>query len=246
MNLENKVAIITGAGRGIGRETALALADAGAQIAAVDVQENTLKEVVSLITQKERKVKDYKCDVSNTENVQNVVDTVYKDFGKIDILINNAGITRDNLILRMSESDWDSVLGVNLKGAFNFTKSCARYMMKVRAGKIVNIASIVGIIGNSGQANYSASKGGLIAMTKTVARELASRGIQVNAVAPGFIDTEMTKALPEEIKQKLIAEIPLQRLGATNDIAASILFLCSPLSDYITGHVLVVDGGMAM
>jgi 3-oxoacyl-[acyl-carrier protein] reductase len=246
INLENKVAIVTGAGRGIGREVATTLADAGAQIAAVDVQEELAKETVSLLTQRDRRAKEYKCDVSKSEEVQNTVDQVVKDFGKIDILINNAGITRDNLILRMTDSEWDAVLAVNLKGIFNFTKFCAKYMIKARSGKIVNIASIVGIRGNPGQANYSASKGGVIALTKTCARELAPRGIQVNAVAPGFIDTEMTRVLTEDQKQKIVSEIPLQRLGMPQDVAAGVLFFCSELCDYITGHILVVDGGMAM
>jgi 3-oxoacyl-[acyl-carrier protein] reductase len=246
ISLENKVAIVTGAGQGIGREVATTLADAGAEIAAVDVQLELAKETASLLTQRDRKAKEYRCDVSKSEEVQTTVDQVMKDFGKIDILINNAGITRDNLILRMSDSEWDAVLAVNLKGVFNFTKFCAKYMMKARCGKIVNIASIVGIRGNPGQANYSASKGGVIALTKTCARELAPRGIQVNAVAPGFIDTEMTRVLTEDQKVKIVSEIPLQRLGMPKDVAAGVLFLCSPLSDYITGQVLVVDGGMAM
>lgn len=246
ISLQNKIAIVTGAGRGIGREIATTLADAGAEIAAVDVQQELVKETVSLLTQKDRRAKEYTCDVSKSEEVQNTVDQVVKDFGKIDILINNAGITRDNLILRMSESEWDAVLAVNLKGIFNFTKFCAKYMIKARSGKIVNIASIVGIRGNPGQANYSASKGGVIALTKTCARELAPRGIQVNAVAPGFIDTEMTRVLTEDQKVKIVSEIPLARLGMPKDVAAGALFLCSPLSDYITGQVLVVDGGMAM
>lgn len=245
-SLENKVAIVTGAGRGIGREVATTLADAGAEIAAVDVQLELAKETASLLTQRDRKAKEYRCDVSKSEEVQNTVEQVVKDFGRVDILINNAGITRDNLILRMSDSEWDAVLAVNLKGIFNFTKFCAKYMMKARCGKIVNIASIVGIRGNPGQANYSASKGGVIALTKTCARELAPRGIQVNAVAPGFIDTEMTRVLTEDQKQKIVSEIPLQRLGQPQDVAWSVLFLCSTFSDYITGHVLVVDGGMAM
>lgn len=246
ISLENKVAIVTGAGRGIGREIALALANCGAQIAVVDVQQELAKETVSILTQRDRRAKEFTCDVSKSGEVQNTVDQVAKDFGKIDILINNAGITRDNLILRMSDSEWDAVLAVNLKGIFNFTKFCAKYMMKARSGKIVNMASIIGIRGNPGQANYSASKGGVIALTKTCARELAPRGIQVNAVAPGFIDTEMTRVLSEDVKQKIMSEIPLGRLGRSEDVASGVLFLCSDLSDYITGHILVVDGGMAM
>ncbi len=244
MNLADKVAVVTGAARGIGREIALQLARHGADIAVVDVKPELARETAGLVKELGRKAVAYGCNVADSAEVNNTVKAVIGEFGKIDILVNNAGITRDNLLVRMNDEDWDAVLTVNLKGVFNFIRAVARPMMKQRSGKVVNIASIVGITGNAGQANYAASKGGVISLTKTAAQELASRGINVNAVAPGFIETEMTRVLPEDVKKDILAGIPLGRMGSPADVASAVLFLCSSLADYITGHALVVSGGM--
>ncbi|MDI6733331.1 MAG: 3-oxoacyl-[acyl-carrier-protein] reductase [Planctomycetota bacterium] len=244
--LKDKVALITGAGRGIGREIALALADEGCHIALVDVDENTLNQTASDIKSKDVKALALKADVSNSTEVEKVVDETYKMLGAIDILVNNAGITRDNLIMRMKDEEWDKVIAINLKGTFNFTKAVSRYMLKQRSGKIINIASVIGIGGNIGQANYSASKAGVIALTKSSAKEFATRNINVNAIAPGFIQTAMTEVINEEVKKKMLERIPLQRLGTVRDIADVVLFLASDKSSYITGQVIVVDGGMVM
>jgi 3-oxoacyl-[acyl-carrier protein] reductase len=244
--LKDKVALITGAGRGIGREIALALAAEGCHIALIDVDENTLNATSAEIKAKNVKALPLKADVSNSAQVEQIVDEVYKAFNKIDILVNNAGITRDNLIMRMKEEEWDKVININLKGTFNFTKAVSRYMFKQRAGKIVNIASIIGIGGNAGQANYAASKAGVIALTKSSAKEFSSRNINVNAIAPGFIQTAMTEVLNEEVKKKMSERIPLNRLGTVQDIADAVLFFASDKSNYITGQVLIVDGGMLM
>ena len=256
MLLKDKVAIVTGGGRGIGREIALALAAQGANLVLVDVDEATLTQTAKDIQAKGvpagggsasgGKAIWFKCDVSNSVEVEKVADDINKQLGRIDILVNNAGITRDNLIMRMKEDEWDRVLAINLKGTFNFTKAVSRYMMKVRSGRIVNIASVIGIGGNVGQANYAASKGGVIALTKSAAKEFAPRNINVNAVAPGFIQTAMTEVLNDEVKNKMMERIPLQRLGTTKDVADAVLFLVSDASSYITGQVLVVDGGMLM
>ena len=246
MDLKEKVAIVTGAGRGIGREIALLLARHGADIAVVDIEPGLAEETVALVKELDRKALAYGCNAADTGQVNSTVESILADFGRIDILVNNAGITRDNLLMRMSDDEWDSVLAVNLRGVFSFTRAASRPMMKQRSGRIVNIASIVGITGNAGQANYSASKAGVIGFTKTCAQELAPRGINVNAVAPGFIETEMTRVLPEKVKSQLLTRIPFGKMGKPADVAAAVLFLCSPLSEYVTGHTLVVAGGLGM
>jgi 3-oxoacyl-[acyl-carrier protein] reductase len=244
--LEGKVALITGGGRGIGREIALLFAREGADIALCDVNteiaQSTQKEIEAL----GRRAVPFATDVTAFKQVEEMVNLILDNFKHIDILVNNAGITRDNLLLRMSEDDWDKVLAVNLKGVFNCTKAVSRVMLKQRSGKIVSIASIIGIMGNAGQANYAASKGGIISFTKSVARELASRNINANAVAPGFIQTAMTDKLNEEQRKAMLANIPLNRLGVPADVAQACLFLACSESDYITGQTIVVDGGMSM
>jgi 3-oxoacyl-[acyl-carrier protein] reductase len=245
-SLANKSALITGGGRGIGREIACAFADAGADVAICDIDETIAQQTAAEIEQRGVKTLAIRADVSSAESVAAMYQSFLKAFGQIDILVNNAGITRDGLIVRMKEADWDAVLNINLKSAFLCCKEAARPMMKARGGKIVNIASVVGLMGNAGQVNYSASKAGLIGLTKTLAREFASRDINVNAVAPGFIKTAMTDKLSDQEKEKLSANIPLQRLGLPRDIANAALFLASPLADYITGQVMTVDGGLVM
>lgn len=246
MRLKDKVALVTGGGRGIGRAIVLALAKEGADIVTCDINLENLKEVAKKIEKLGRKILIQKVDVSKLSEVNDLVKKALDKFAKIDILVNNAGITRDNLILRMSEEEWDQVLDINLKGTFNCLKAVARPMMKARSGRIVNIASVVGMMGNAGQANYAASKAGIIGLTKSAAKELASRGINVNAIAPGFIKTTMTEALSDEVKEKLINQIPLKRLGETTDVANLVVFLASDDASYITGEVIKVDGGMLM
>ncbi len=246
MLLEGKVAFVTGGARGIGKVTALALAKEGADVVVVNTNEVLLVQTAEEIQQLGRKSLGLKVNVTNSGEVDNAIKKVLDTFGKIDILVNNAGITRDGLIVRMKEEDWDSVLHVNLKGVFLCTKAVLRPMMKQQSGKIINIASVVGIAGNIGQANYSAAKAGIIGLTKTTAREVAARGITVNAVAPGFIETDMTKDLPSDIKEKVTQDIPLGRFGSPLDVANLIIFLASPHADYITGEVIRVDGGMIM
>lgn len=247
MKLKDKVSMVTGGARGIGREIAILFAKEGSDIAICDVNEEVLAATKKEIeTSTGRKVIAEKVDVTNAEQVENFVKKVLDNFGNLDILVNNAGITRDNLLIRMSDAEWDSVLAVNLKGAFNCTRAVTRPMMKKRSGKIVNMASIIGVMGNAGQANYAASKGGLIAFTKTIAKELGSRNINANAIAPGFIKTDMTDKLGEESKGKLIGLIPLGRMGETSDVAKAALFLASEDSSYISGQVIHVDGGMVM
>lgn len=242
--LEGRIAIVTGAARGIGQAIAVKLASEGADIALCDVEKDWLTETAGLIAATGRRVECFAVDVSNGAAVQAAVDQIAEKFGKIDILVNNAGITRDTLLIRMSEEDWDKVLQVNLKGAFLFTKAVARPMMKQRAGAIVNVASIIGLIGNAGQCNYAASKAGLIALTKSVAKELAARNIRANAVAPGFIKTKMTEKLTEDIQKKMLEAIPLGRFGLPEDVANVVLFLASDSAAYVTGQVLTVCGGM--
>ncbi len=242
--LEGRIAIVTGAARGIGQAIAVKLASEGADIALCDVEKDWLTETAGLIAATGRRVECFAVDVSNGAAVQAAVDQIAGKFGKIDILVNNAGITRDTLLIRMSEEDWDKVLQVNLKGAFLFTKAVARPMMKQRAGAIVNVASIIGLIGNAGQCNYAASKAGLIALTKSVAKELAARNIRANAVAPGFIKTKMTEKLTEDIQKKMLEAIPLGRFGLPEDVANVVLFLASDAASYVTGQVLTVCGGM--
>ncbi len=247
MLLAEKTALVTGASRGIGRATALELAKAGAKVA-VNFAGNraAAEEVVSLIEAAGGQAMLVQADVGNAVDVETMLKAVVERFGKIDILVNNAGITRDNLIMRMKEEDWDAVIHTNLKGIFNCTKAVSKLMMKQRYGRIINMASVVGVMGNAGQANYAAAKAGVIGFTKSMAKELASRNITVNAVAPGYISTDMTAALPEQAKAELQAQIPLQRLGTPEDVAAAVLFLVSPGADYITGQTLHVDGGMVM
>lgn len=246
MRLKDKVTLITGGARGIGREIALLFASEGSDIVVGDVNLQEAEKTCVDIESKGRKAFALELDVTNFVKVEEAVNKILDKFSKIDILVNNAGITKDGLLLRMSESDWDAVIAVNLKGTFNCTKAVAKVMIKQRIGKIVNIASIIGIIGNAGQANYSASKAGIIALTKTSAKELASRNINVNAVAPGFIQTDMTAKLPEELKKKMLSAIPLDKFGTPNDVACACLFLSSEESAYITGQTIVIDGGMVM
>lgn len=247
MGLENKVALVTGGSRGIGREIALKLGAQGASVA-INYTSNKDKalEVVEELRALKVKALAIQANVADGEGVKNLVKEVEKELGTIDILVNNAGITRDNILIRMTEEDWDSVLEVNLKGVFLTSKAVARSMMKKRYGKIINLSSVVGIMGNGGQGNYSASKAGVIGFTKSMARELASRGIRVNAVAPGFIETDMTKVLSEDIQETMKKNIPLGNFGSPKDIANLVAFLASEDSDYITGEVIKVDGGMAI
>ncbi len=244
---ENRVALITGAARGIGATIALALAAEGTDIAVVDYGEKSAaEETFAKIAERGVRVAYYRCDVSDFAAAKATADAVFKDFGKIDILVNNAGVTADKLLVRMEEADWDRVININLKGCFNMIKHVTPYMMRKRYGRIVSISSVVGLMGNAGQANYSASKAGIIGLTKTVAKEFAPRGVTANAVAPGFIKTAMTDALSEEQKQAMYKLIPLGKLGETEDIAEAVLFLVSDRARYITGEVLRVDGGMCM
>ena len=247
MQIEGKVAFVTGASRGIGRAIALTLAEAGADVA-VNYAGNAAaaEEVAAEIRKMGRRALILQGDVSQTEAAAAMLDSVVAEFGRCDILVNNAGITRDGLLMRMKEEDWDAVLNTNLKGVFNCTKAALKYMMKQRSGKIVNIASVVGIMGNAGQANYAAAKAGCIGFTKSVAKEVASRGITVNAVAPGLIATDMTSVLPDKVIEEMAAGIPLKRAGQPVDVAKAVLFLVSDDAAYITGQTLNVDGGMVM
>ena len=246
MRLKDKVALVTGGARGIGREIALLFAKEGADIAICDVNAEALAGTQKEIEALGRKAFTGTVDVTKAAEADDFTQKSLDKFGKIDILINNAGITRDGLLVRMSETDWDLVMAVNLKGAFNFTKAVAKVMMKQRDGRIVNMASIIGIMGNAGQANYAASKGGLIAFTKTVAKELASRNVRANAIAPGFIQTDMTAKLSDNVKSEMLKFVPLGKLGTVQDVANLALFLVSDESSYITGQVVQVDGGMVM
>jgi len=247
MKFEGKVALVTGASRGIGRAIALALAAQGADVAVNYAgSEAAAKEVAAEIEAMGRKAFVIQADIASTEASTAMVDAVVKEFGRIDVLVNNAGITRDGLLMRMKEEDWDAVITTNLKGVFNCTKVAIKYMMKQRSGSIVNISSIVGVMGNAGQANYCAAKAGVIGFTKATAKEVAARGIRVNAIAPGFIKTDMTSVLPEKVVEAMLAGIPLNRLGETEDIAKAVLFLASSDANYITGQTLHVDGGMVM
>jgi 3-oxoacyl-[acyl-carrier protein] reductase len=246
LELKGKIALVTGAAQGIGRAIALLLAQKGADIVISDINLEKAEEMAKEIEALGRKAMAIKVDVANTNDVERMVEAILERFGQIDILVNNAGIARDKLILRMTEEDWDSVLNVNLKGTFNCTKAVIKHMSKQRKGKIVNIASVVGEMGNVGQANYSASKAGVIGFTKTIAREFAQRGINVNAIAPGYIETPMTEALTEKVKEGLRRMIPMERLGRPDDVAQAVLFLVSEASSYITGQVLNVNGGIYM
>src|SRR5574341_1620271 len=246
MSLAGKTAIVTGAAQGIGRAIAEALAHAGADVVVADLDPGRSQETVTAITQSGRKALNVKVNVADWNDAKGMVDHVLKEWGKIDILVNNAGITRDGLLVRMKEEDWNLVLQVNLNGTFHCTKAVLQPMTKQRYGRIVNIASIVGAMGNAGQANYAASKAAVIGFTKTVAREYASRQVTVNAVAPGFIDTAMTQGLPADVKETLQKQIPLGRLGQPSDVAEAVRFLVSDEAGYITGQVLHVNGGMLM
>ena len=246
IDLTGKNALVTGASRGIGRACALTLAEAGADIACIDIEESMLSETVSEIEKLGRKALPIQANVSEYADAEKAVNETAEKMGSLDILLNNAGITRDGLLMRMSDADWDSVLAVNLKGPFNFIKAAGRTMARQRAGSIINMASVAGVMGNAGQANYSSSKGGLISLTKTAAKEFGSRNVRVNAVAPGFINTQMANAVDQKILDQVIAQIPFKRMGEPQDIANAVLFLGSDLSTYITGQVLLVDGGMVM
>lgn len=244
ISLAGKTAFVTGSARGIGQSIALRLAEAGADIAVSDLEADWCDESVEKIKALGREARGYALNVADAEQVQTAVDAAHADFGKIDILVNNAGITKDTLLMRMSEADWDAVLDINLKGTFLCTKAVTKYMMKARSGAIVNIASVIGLMGNPGQANYGASKAGVIALTKTTAKEMASRGIRSNAVAPGFIQTKMTDALSEDVQQAMLNVIPLKTFGQPQEVADVVLFLASDLSSYVTGQVISVCGGM--
>ncbi len=243
LGLGGKVAMVTGGTRGIGRAIAATLAEAGASVAVIGRDQAKADQAAAAIGHGAR---GFACDVTRAEAVDAAVGAIEKALGTIDILVNNAGVTKDNVFLRLSDADWDVVLEANLKGAFRTIRAASRGMMKKRWGRIINVSSVVGLIGNKGQANYAASKAGLLGLTKSIARELASRGITVNAVAPGFIETDMTGALTAEQRDLLAKQIPLERLGKPEDVAAAVLFLASDQSAYITGQVLVVDGGMVM
>jgi len=246
MKFEGKVAIVTGAGRGIGQSIALSLAKEGAALVLCGRSPAPLEETAVAVRALGRRAEVVPTDVGDGPSVDACMARVMELFGRVDILVNNAGVTRDKLLIRMSDDDWDEVLRINLKGAFLFSRAAAKTMMKQRSGTIIHITSIIGLIGNAGQCNYSASKAGLIAMTKSMAKELASRGVRVNAVAPGFIVSQMTDGLSEEVRGQMLANIPLGRFGAPEDIANCVTFLASDDAGYITGQVLSVNGGMAM
>ena len=247
MNFESQTAIVTGAGRGIGHAIAARLASGGARVACVSRSEENAKRTADELNKaRADSARHYAVDVADHAAVQKVGAKILEDFGKIDILVNNAGVTRDGLSMRMSIEDWDTVINTNLRGAFNFTQSILRSMIKQRSGRILNITSVIGLIGNAGQTNYAASKAGLIGFTKSLARELASRNITVNAVAPGFITTDMTASLSDEIKTTIQAQIPLGKTGTPENIADAVVFLASAKASYITGQVVCVDGGMVM
>jgi 3-oxoacyl-[acyl-carrier protein] reductase len=246
VDLTGRRAIVTGAARGLGRSFAVDLAAAGAKVACVDINTETLAETVSCIRSAGGTAEPIAADVTNSERVDQAVDEVVKFWGGLDILVNNAGITRDNLLMRMKDDQWDAVLNINLKGTFLFTRAASRPLCKSKCGRIINIASVSGLMGNPGQANYSASKAGVIGLTRTISRELASRGVTVNAVAPGFIATEMTAKLGEDMLEKIKEEIPLKRLGLPQDVSDAVLFLASDAAEFITGQVLTVDGGLTV
>jgi 3-oxoacyl-[acyl-carrier protein] reductase len=245
-SLENQIAVVTGAGRGIGRAIALKFAEAGADIVVVSRTAENSEKVAGEIRALGRRAWAFAVDVADGAAVNAAADKILAETGRVDILVNNAGVTRDGLLMRMSDADWDTVLNTNLKGAFHFTRAFFRTFARQRAGRILNISSVIGLIGNPGQANYAASKAGLIGFTQSVARELGGRGITVNAIAPGFIETDMTAKLNEELKATILRQIPLGKFGAARDIAEAACFLAGPAARYITGQVLTVDGGMVM
>ncbi|MBK27369.1 MAG: 3-oxoacyl-[acyl-carrier-protein] reductase [Verrucomicrobiota bacterium] len=244
--LNDKTAVVTGAGRGIGRAVAIAYAKMGAKVVCVSRTEENSAKVAAEIEALGQKAWAFAVDVSNSNAVETASKDIFDTTGKIDILVNNAGVTRDNLLMRMSEEEWDTVLNTNLKGAFNFTKAFTRPFMKQRSGRIINIASVIGLIGNAGQSNYAASKAALIGFTKSIAKELAPRGITANAIAPGFIETDMTAVLDEKVRNSIIERVPMARFGSTDDIANTAVFLALESTSYMTGQVLTVDGGMVM
>jgi len=244
--LANQIAIVTGAGRGIGRAIALEFAKAGADVVCVSRTEENSTRVANEVRELGRRAWAFAVDVSDATAVNTASDKILSETTRVDILVNNAGVTRDGLLMRMTEQDWDTVLNTNLRGTFLFTKAFTRTFVRQRSGRIINVASVIGLMGNAGQANYAASKAGLIGFTKSVARELASRGITVNALAPGFIETDMTAVVNAEVRAEVLKKIPLNCIGQPDDIAAAALFLASPAARYITGQVLTVDGGMVM
>ncbi len=245
--LEGKTALITGASRGIGRAIALKFASEGANIAFSDIKyDEDAESLVKALEEIGVKAKGYASDASSFEGSEALINDVHKEFGQIDVLVNNAGITRDNLLMRMTEQDWDLVIKVNLKSIFNLTKAVQRIMLKQRSGSIINMSSVVGVGGNAGQSNYAASKAGLIGFTKSIAQELGSRSVRCNAIAPGFIETEMTAKLPEDVKKEWVKTIPLRRSGFPEDVAKTAVYLASDLSDYVSGQVISVCGGMSM
>ncbi len=243
---QNQVVVVTGATRGIGKEIAWAFAREGATVAVIGRNAQLAEEVAADIRKEGHRAEGFSCDVTNGKNVEEIINKILDKHKSIDILVNNAGMTKDNLLLRMSEADWDSVITTNLKGVFNCTKVLSKVMLKARKGKIINIASIIGITGNAGQANYAASKAGIIGFSKSVARELASRNITVNSVAPGYIQTDMTGKLKDQVKEEILKSIPQGRFGTPQDVAQVCLFLASSEADYITGQTIVVDGGLAI
>jgi len=246
IDLSDKIALVTGASRGIGQSISMILAQNGAHVVCVSRNVNDVQSVADKITHQKFNASAVSCDISDSNNVTELVKDIIEKHGRIDILINNAGITRDNLLMRMSEDDWNEVINVNLKAAFTAIKAASRSMIKQRSGRIINISSVVGLIGNAGQVNYAASKAGLIGMTKSVAREFASRGITANCIAPGYVETEMTNKLTDKVKSSLNEQIPLGRIGNVEDIAYAVAFLASDEASYITGQTLAVDGGMVM
>lgn len=244
IKLTGKTAIITGSARGIGKGIAKSFIQAGANVVIVDIISDQIKNTVSSLKNETSKVIGYKCDITNSDEVSAMIKHTKKEFGSIDILINNAGITKDKLLMRMKPADWQAVIDVNLTGTFLCSQKISRVMMKQRYGKIINISSVIGIIGNPGQANYAASKGGIISFTKSIGKELAARNINVNAIAPGFIRTEMTDKLPEDVKENYLQMIPMKKFGTSENIANLALFLASEQSSYITGQTITIDGGM--
>ena len=242
-DLNGKIAIVTGASQGIGETIAVEMAKSGANVFCLARNKNALDSTINKIISNGDKASAYSCDISDNEQFNNIVTDIFKEYGSIDILVNNAGITNDTLLMRMSDDQWDSVLNINLKGSFTCTRSVIKYMMKKKSGRIINITSIVGLTGNAGQANYAASKAGLIGMTKSVAKEVASRGITANCIAPGWIETAMTDQLNDDLKNKFLSQIPTGKIGYPKDIANTVIFLASKEAEYITGQTITVDGG---